>query len=247
MNALVTSGLCILLLTSACLGDDTTIRPSTRLSASGATESAAGRGAVPMPTVVAGSVATQPTAAGATAAASVPPPIKTPQQPAAAPSEASAPSTPSEPPAPPASGASSPETTAPPAPSGPSTPSTGCGAGMPPPPSGNQSMEVMGTKRDFIAKIPATYDAKKPYKLIFAWHGLGGSAMQIAGGFGGGYYGQAQRFGDGAIYIAGQGLPTSSGMDGMEGGAGWPNTGGRDAAFVRDGRCVSRDRITACR
>jgi polyhydroxybutyrate depolymerase len=139
-------------------------------------------------------------------------------------------------------------TTAPPVPNGPPTPSTGCGSMMPPPPSGNLSIDVDGTPRDYIVKVPATYDANKPYKLVFAWHGLGGTAMSIAGGFGGGYYGLAQRSGDTTIFIAGQGLPTSSG--GMAGGAGWPNTGGRDVAFVKKlvewattSYCIDRTRI----
>jgi polyhydroxybutyrate depolymerase len=133
-------------------------------------------------------------------------------------------------------------------------PSSGCGSMMPAPPSGNMSMDVMGTQRDYIVKVPANYDATKPYKLVFAWHGLGGTAMQIAGGFGGGYYGQAQRMGDTAIFIAGQGLPTmSGGMAGSgatAGGAGWPNTGGRDVAFVKQlvtwattNYCIDRSRI----
>jgi poly(3-hydroxybutyrate) depolymerase len=59
---------------------------------------------------------------------------------------------------------------------------------------------------------------------VFAWHGLGGTAASIARGF----YGLKARSGDSSIFVAGQGLATSNG-----GGAGWPNTGGRDVAFVR--------------
>ena len=111
--------------------------------------------------------------------------------------------------------------------------SPGCGA-MGSPPSGPQTIDVDGTMREYITRIPANYDASKPYKLVFAWHGLGGTAMQIAGGFGGGFYGLATRAMDGVIFVAGQGLPTGGGMGGMAtGGAGWPNTGGRDVAFVR--------------
>jgi poly(3-hydroxybutyrate) depolymerase len=97
-------------------------------------------------------------------------------------------------------------------------------------PSGNHMVDVDGTMRAYITRIPMNYDASKPYKLVFAWHGLGGSAMQIAGGFGGGWYGLATRSMDSTIFIAGQGLPT--GAD-ATGGAGWPNSGGRDVAFVR--------------
>ena len=62
------------------------------------------------------------------------------------------------------------------------------------------------------------------------WHGLGGTADQTADGYFGrgpsyqGLWGQS----DGrAIFVAGQGLSANGG------GAGWPNSGGRDIAFVR--------------
>jgi poly(3-hydroxybutyrate) depolymerase len=100
--------------------------------------------------------------------------------------------------------------------------SSGCGAASPPA-SGNQTLDVGGTQREFIVKVPTGYDANKPYKLIFAWHGLGGTAAQIARS----YYGLDSRSAGSTIFVAGQGLETSSG------GAGWPNTGGRDIAFVR--------------
>jgi poly(3-hydroxybutyrate) depolymerase len=117
------------------------------------------------------------------------------------------------------------------APSADPVPSEGCGSAIMPP-SGAQSMEVDGTTREFIVKLPANYDANRPYRLIFGWHGLGGSAMQVAGGFGGGFYGQATRSENSAVLIAGQGLPTMN-ANGEMGGAGWPNTGGRDVAFAR--------------
>jgi poly(3-hydroxybutyrate) depolymerase len=132
-------------------------------------------------------------------------------------------------------------------------PSPGCGAAQWPP-SGNLSIDVDGTPRDYIVKVPTGYDTNKPYRLIFAWHGLGGTAMQIAAsGFGGGYYGLATRSANSAIFMTGQGLPTSSGTGGAggaSGGAGWPNTGGRDVAFVRKlldwaktNYCVDQSRI----
>jgi poly(3-hydroxybutyrate) depolymerase len=150
-------------------------------------------------------------------------------------------------------------------------PSMGCGAAMVPP-SGNMTIDVDGTMREYIVKIPATYNPMTPYRLIFAWHGLGGTAQSIAGGFGGGYYGLQQRAMDTAIFIAGQGLPVSNPMAGgaapppprqgasggqaavatiaANGGAGWPNTGGRDVAFVKKlvdwanaSYCIDRNRI----
>ncbi|MET0388735.1 MAG: prolyl oligopeptidase family serine peptidase [Polyangiales bacterium] len=113
----------------------------------------------------------------------------------------------------------------------PVVPSSGCGMATPPA-GGDKTLDVDGTTREYIVRVPADYDPQKPYRLIFAWHGLGGTAAQIANGFGGGYYGLASRSMNSAILIAGQGLPTMS-ANGEAGGAGWPNTGGRDVAFVR--------------
>jgi poly(3-hydroxybutyrate) depolymerase len=103
-------------------------------------------------------------------------------------------------------------------------PSPGCG--KPAPMAGNASIDVMGTARDYILALPASYDPAKPYKLIFAWHGLGGSAQMIASN----WYGLKQRSMDSAIFVAGQGLAT---MTNVGDGAGWANTNGQDVAFVK--------------
>jgi poly(3-hydroxybutyrate) depolymerase len=63
--------------------------------------------------------------------------------------------------------------------------------------------------------------------VIFAWHGLGGTAASIASR---GYYGLEARAGNSTIFATGQGLPTSTPVGD---GPGWPNTNGRDVAFVR--------------
>jgi poly(3-hydroxybutyrate) depolymerase len=107
--------------------------------------------------------------------------------------------------------------------------STGCGKSDWPA-SGDFTIDVAGTQREYIVALPEGYDPSTPYKLIFGWHGLGGSASQVAGGFGGGYYGLQNRAGGTVIFVAGQGLPTETPIGN---GAGWPNTGGRDVAFVR--------------
>jgi poly(3-hydroxybutyrate) depolymerase len=77
--------------------------------------------------------------------------------------------------------------------------------------------------RTYIVKIPTAYDTNKPYKLIFTWHGLGGTAQQIAQF---GYYGLESLSAGSAIFVSGQGLETGS-------GAGWPNTNGQDVNFVK--------------
>jgi polyhydroxybutyrate depolymerase len=103
-------------------------------------------------------------------------------------------------------------------------PSAGCG--MPAPMGGNGSIDVMGMQREYILALPQGYDANKPYRLIFAWHGLGGSAQQVASS----WYGLARMSQDSTIFVAGQGLETSNNVGS---GAGWPNTGGQDVAFVK--------------
>jgi poly(3-hydroxybutyrate) depolymerase len=89
---------------------------------------------------------------------------------------------------------------------------------------GMASVDVMGMSRDYIMALPQNYDPMKPYKLVFAWHGLGGSAQQVASN----WYGLARMSDNGVIFVAGQGLPTPN-----NGGAGWPNTSGQDVAFVK--------------
>jgi polyhydroxybutyrate depolymerase len=107
--------------------------------------------------------------------------------------------------------------------------SSGCSASDWPQ-SGTFTIDVAGTAREYIVELPDGYDPSTPHKLIFAWHGLGGSAEQVAGGFSGGFYGLANRAGGTAIFVAGQGLQTETPIGN---GAGWPNTDGRDVAFVR--------------
>ena len=48
--------------------------------------------------------------------------------------------------------------------------SSGCGAATWPA-SGNFNIDVAGTPRQYIVKVPAGYDTNRPYRLIFAWHG----------------------------------------------------------------------------
>ncbi len=111
---------------------------------------------------------------------------------------------------------------APPPPPADATTSSGCGAAMTPG-SGNFTIDVAGTMRSYIVKIPTTYDTNKPYRLVFAWHGLGGTAQQIAQF---GYYQLEQPSAGSAIFVSGQGLDTGT-------GAGWPNTNGQDVNFVK--------------
>jgi poly(3-hydroxybutyrate) depolymerase len=125
--------------------------------------------------------------------------------------------------------------------------SMGCGNASPPA-DGDQTIDVDGTERELIVAVPDDYDASMPHKLVFAWHGLGGRASQIATGFGGGgFYGLESRAMGSTIFVAGQGLDTSNAVGS---GPGWDNMGGRDVAFtaamlewLRSNYCIDNDRI----
>lgn len=112
--------------------------------------------------------------------------------------------------------------------------SAGCGAADDVP-TGPGTIDVDGTERSYIIATPENYDPQKRYKLVYAWHGLGGTAASIARS----WYGLEARAMGSTIFIAGQGLPGANG-----GGAGWPNSGGRDVAFVK--ALHERVRATYC-
>jgi poly(3-hydroxybutyrate) depolymerase len=109
---------------------------------------------------------------------------------------------------------------------------SGCSAGTWPA-SGTFNIDVSGTSRQYIVTLPTNYASSKPYKLIFAWHGLGGTAAQVAGqgsgSFGASYayYGLEAMASNAVIFVSGQGL------DPNEAGAGWPNQNDQDIAFTR--------------
>jgi poly(3-hydroxybutyrate) depolymerase len=97
-------------------------------------------------------------------------------------------------------------------------------------------LTVAGVSREFILGLPTNYSSSQAYPVIFAWHGQGGTDLQIAWGgtsandIFGGYYGlrylsnhDAKPF----IFVAGQGLNPN------DAGAGWPNTNGEDVAFTQ--------------
>jgi poly(3-hydroxybutyrate) depolymerase len=105
-------------------------------------------------------------------------------------------------------------------------PSAGCGADSPPP-SGSLTIDVSGVRRKYTVKVPSSYDASRPYRLVFAWHSLGGTATQVASGF----YGLEERSMDSAIFIAGQGLPGTGAQSGL---ASWSNRNDGDISFTRE-------------
>ena len=120
-------------------------------------------------------------------------------------------------------------------------PSTGCGrpAGLA---SGRASIDVNGTMREYILLVPSNYDSTRPYRLIFGWHQLAGSAESIANR---GYYGVRDPSAGQAILVAPEGLIVNDRND-----RGWANTGGQDVAFYRamverfsSELCIDRTRI----
>jgi polyhydroxybutyrate depolymerase len=120
--------------------------------------------------------------------------------------------------------------------------STGCGKAAPA--TGALTIDVAGTAREFIVALPKSYDANTPHKLVFAWHGLGGTAALVERS---GFYGLQSQSADSTIFVAGQGLTTSNRVGT---GPGWDNTNGRDVAFakalyaqLRSTLCVDESRV----
>jgi poly(3-hydroxybutyrate) depolymerase len=91
--------------------------------------------------------------------------------------------------------------------------------------SGTRSIASGGQNRTYILRVPDGYDRNRPYRLIFAFHWLNGTANDVATGGAAGsvgaYYGQQQLSANSAILVAPQGIDN-----------GWANTGGRDLTLV---------------
>ncbi len=93
--------------------------------------------------------------------------------------------------------------------------------------SGNRSIQSGGQNRTYILRIPDNYDRNRPYRLVFAFHWLNGTANDVASGGSDGavwaYYGLHQRSNNSTIFVAPQGISN-----------GWANTNGRDLTLVDD-------------
>jgi len=101
--------------------------------------------------------------------------------------------------------------------------SAGCGV-MDHPLSGTATIDVAGTSREYILKLPDAYSANTAYKLVFGWHWRGGKASDVASGTigGGPYYGLDKAAKGSTIFVAPNGIDN-----------GWANTSGRDIAFLK--------------
>ncbi|KAK8097249.1 uncharacterized protein PG998_005471 [Apiospora kogelbergensis] len=103
--------------------------------------------------------------------------------------------------------------------------SAGCGK-SPTLKSQRYTMTVNGKQRAYFMKLPNNYDNSHPYRLVFTWHQLGGSAQKIVNGEnpqqGGAlpYYGLEAISNNSAIFVVPDGL-----------NAGWGNQGGEDVTF----------------
>jgi poly(3-hydroxybutyrate) depolymerase len=93
--------------------------------------------------------------------------------------------------------------------------------------SGARTIQSSGQNRSYILRIPENYDRSHPYRLIFGFHWLGGTANDVDSGGSDGYvwsyYGQRQLANNSAIFVAPQGFNN-----------GWANSGGQDVTFVDD-------------
>src|SRR5689334_16387225 len=84
--------------------------------------------------------------------------------------------------------------------------------------SGTRTISSGGQNRTYILRVPDNYDRNQPYKLIFAFHWLNGTAANVASA---GYYGLQGLSNNSAILVAPQGIDN-----------GWANTGNRDLTLV---------------
>ena len=130
------------------------------------------------------------------------------------------------------------------APAGAAAATAGCGK-APTLTNGTHTISSSGQNRSYILRLPENYDRTRPYKLIFAFHWLNGTANDVATGGSAGavwaYYGQQQLSNNSAILVAPQGIDN-----------GWANTNGRDLTLVDDltsliegGLCVDTSQLFA--
>jgi poly(3-hydroxybutyrate) depolymerase len=121
---------------------------------------------------------------------------------------------------------------------GPAVSSTGCGAALPAAcnntTTGPCTLDVDGKLREYFVVLPTGYDNSQPAPVVFAFHGLGGTASSLlptGSSFGGGYalYGVQPGLPN-AVFVVPQGLDTGSDAGNQYG---WPNTGGQDINFVK--------------
>jgi poly(3-hydroxybutyrate) depolymerase len=91
--------------------------------------------------------------------------------------------------------------------------------------SGSRTIQSGGQSRSYILRIPNGYDSSHAYRLIFAYHWVGGTMQDVDGGGTSGaawsYYGLREQADDSTIFVAPQGISN-----------GWGNSGGQDLEFT---------------
>ncbi|KAK7953778.1 Cellulose-binding family ii protein [Apiospora saccharicola] len=105
--------------------------------------------------------------------------------------------------------------------------------------SGTKSINVNGKNRQYILRVPNNYDSNRQYKLMFAFHWVGGTMQDISSGGTDkelwSYYGMQRTANESAILVAPQGLNNGWGNS----GGGGPGLCGRHG-LVPQGRLVRR-------
>ena len=121
--------------------------------------------------------------------------------------------------------------------SGDTRPSAGCGKTRT-----LQNGTITLNGRTYILRVPDNYSSTRPYRLIVAYHWLGGTAQNVASG---NYYGLWSLANNSTIFVAPMGTGSGS-------GTGWPNTNGQDLAFtdailsqVQNDLCIDLSRVFA--
>ena len=125
-------------------------------------------------------------------------------------------------------------------------PSQGCGTA--PPADGQATIDVDGTTREYILRLPAGYDGTTPNRIIIAFHGAAGSAVQVDNGDPprsdldptGPYFGIRDEADSQTIFVAGQAAGS------------WSSSDARDLDYVRamldrfeSELCIDESRIFA--
>jgi poly(3-hydroxybutyrate) depolymerase len=95
----------------------------------------------------------------------------------------------------------------------------GCGrpAGLS---TGEHTITSGGMSRTYRLDVPAGYDPNRPYRLVVGFHWWYGTSADVVNQ---GFYGLKPLAGDSTVFVAPQGIDDA-----------WPNTNGRDVAFVDD-------------
>jgi len=123
------------------------------------------------------------------------------------------------------------------------TATAGCGT-APTLATGTHTIQSSGQSRSYILNVPGNYDRNHPYRLIFGFHWVGGTATDVATGQTvqrdvWAYYGLQRLSNNSTIFVAPQGI-----------GNGWGNSNGQDVTFVDDmlrqiegGLCVDTSQV----